>query len=829
MNRSRTSSSSSLDSTLTNADKKSLREADKAAKKADKERIVALKKAAKETKNSIIAESDFTLSDDNNFRVKSVRRSNALYDPDCDDEDDGGDDDEVIEEEPEGTQLWELAADWMTQVGTLPKIGESQNRTAGDFFMFLMDGTALCETLKAISSTSVEQFHDHPVENFRKVANAIIFVDGCNKLGVDTTSMVSTEELQNGGFFGLVKTIANLSQSGESKFPSFSATGHVATAIYQKTEAQIQGAIDNGVVNETKSSQAMLDQGPTLFNLAESEQTLEGFSSIYEKARRKNSEKSAEGANDWDMIAALVNEETEQNQNQSGADVYQALLYTTSLYQDSDTTNHRSHALQELLDTERKYLGVLNTLTDVYHKGLKAHTKIVNDDDLTVLFANIFELQGIHKAFLKLIEAQMQSSSGRMLGNAFIHSIECFRAYAEYCCLMPAAIERYEALRAKSQPALSLFDDLRKQSGNDFAFRILLNVPMQRVLKYPLLIREIQKGTPDTHSDKENLNEAAVQIKGLAKLVNETMRNYENVEAVAKRLKNYTGPPLAQYHTFHKSRISQFLDKDLAYKREGSKDKLAKTYGFLFPSAILISQSKGQDYLFNTLIKLDKNTKVEAIETPKALQTGKFKNQNLEGIKITVSSSETHLLVFEGEAARGQWASAVENNIKAITESIERPAAQIPEPSKLPAPRNSRNGSPRASPTPEDKDNSEPYAMAQPEKKAPSHPFAKMPWYMGKAGANDAAKVLQGKKDSTYLIRESTNRPGNYTLGVMFEGKVVHIPIASTDGGTKFVLGGAKAVAQKHDSIVALVQHYRTNDVATECRTKLKLPFKEAR
>lgn len=57
------------------------------------------------------------------------------------------------------------------------------------------------------------------------------------------------------------------------------------------------------------------------------------------------------------------------------------------------------------------------------------------------------------------------------------------------------------------------------------------------MLKYPLLLKEIRKGTPDSHADKENLNEAMVQMQGLAKVVNETMRTYENVQDIAANMK----------------------------------------------------------------------------------------------------------------------------------------------------------------------------------------------------------------------------------------------------------------------------------------------------
>ena len=36
-----------------------------------------------------------------------------------------------------------------------------------------------------------------------------------------------------------------------------------------------------------------------------------------------------------------------------------------------------------------------------------------------------------------------------------------------------------------------------------FSLRELLNVPMQRILKYPLLLKQLFRGTPVDHPDKQ--------------------------------------------------------------------------------------------------------------------------------------------------------------------------------------------------------------------------------------------------------------------------------------------------------------------------------------
>jgi len=57
-----------------------------------------------------------------------------------------------------------------------------------------------------------------------------------------------------------------------------------------------------------------------------------------------------------------------------------------------------------------------------------------------------------------------------------------------------------------------------------------------------------------------------------------------------------------------------------------------------------------------------------------------------------------------------------------------------------------------------------------------------MPWFHGKISRELAEELLSPRKDGKYLIRESTNFPGDYTLCVCFEGYVDHYRIHSKGG-----------------------------------------------
>lgn len=55
-------------------------------------------------------------------------------------------------------------------------------------------------------------------------------------------------------------------------------------------------------------------------------------------------------------------------------------------------------------------------------------------------------------------------------------------------------------------------------------------------------------------------------------------------------------------------------------------------------------------------------------------------------------------------------------------------------------------------------------------------------WFHGKISRDEAERLLTPRKDGLFLVRESTNFPGDYTLCVCFQGKVEHYRVKREDG-----------------------------------------------
>jgi hypothetical protein len=94
----------------------------------------------------------------------------------------------------------------------------------------------------------------------------------------------------------------------------------------------------------------------------------------------------------------------------------------------------------------------------------------------------------------------------------------------------------------------------------------MLIKPVQRVLKYPLLLHDLLRCTPPTHSDYANLTRAAREVKALADEINEVKRKREAVDSIIQgRSREVSGASVVTNSTT-KSKRSVFSWKEKSEK-----------------------------------------------------------------------------------------------------------------------------------------------------------------------------------------------------------------------------------------------------------------------
>uniref|UniRef100_A0A7N6BX63 Vav 3 guanine nucleotide exchange factor b n=1 Tax=Anabas testudineus TaxID=64144 RepID=A0A7N6BX63_ANATE len=147
---------------------------------------------------------------------------------------------------------------------------------------------------------------------------------------------------------------------------------------------------------------------------------------------------------------------------------------------------------------------------------------------------------------------------------------------------------------------LHLLQECSKRANNGkFTLRDLLVVPMQRVLKYHLLLQELVKHTHDA-ADKSNLKIALDAMKDLAQYVNEVKRDNETLREIdqyQRSIENLNQP----LKTFGRPKG----DGEVRMISSVDKRKQDRLHIFLFDVAVIICKRRGDNYEMKDVLDLN--------------------------------------------------------------------------------------------------------------------------------------------------------------------------------------------------------------------------------
>ncbi|XP_024895504.1 phosphatidylinositol 3,4,5-trisphosphate-dependent Rac exchanger 1 protein [Pteropus alecto] len=189
--------------------------------------------------------------------------------------------------------------------------------------------------------------------------------------------------------------------------------------------------------------------------------------------------------------------------------------------------------LNEILGTERDYVGTLRFLqsnvADSVEKGL-------TEENIKILFSNIEDILEVHKDFLAALEYCLhpEPQSQHELGNVFLKFKDKFCVYEEYCSNHEKALRLLVELNKIPTVRAFLLSCmlLGGRKTTDIPLEGYLLSPIQRICKYPLLLKELAKRTPGKHPDHPAVQSALQAMKTVCSNINETKRQMEKLEAL---------------------------------------------------------------------------------------------------------------------------------------------------------------------------------------------------------------------------------------------------------------------------------------------------------
>ncbi|CAG8636039.1 9392_t:CDS:10, partial [Ambispora leptoticha] len=216
------------------------------------------------------------------------------------------------------------------------------------------------------------------------------------------------------------------------------------------------------------------------------------------------------------------------------------------------------NSIKELVDTEKVYLADMKLLETVYYKQAK-EIPIFNQYDLKTIFNNLLEVIDFSSTFLELlyvasgienletddVEKLTEDENDKTtIGEAFLsmlrgtktaeNSNRMEEVYGEYCKRHEASVAKLQDYEHDEDVQSFLQNCKEKCEGQTRSWDIssLLIKPVQRVLKYPLLLQQILSLTKPTHPDFKDLKDAFNEVTTVAERINEIKRRKDIVEKI---------------------------------------------------------------------------------------------------------------------------------------------------------------------------------------------------------------------------------------------------------------------------------------------------------
>ncbi|XP_075123853.1 rho guanine nucleotide exchange factor TIAM2 isoform X2 [Leptodactylus fuscus] len=204
--------------------------------------------------------------------------------------------------------------------------------------------------------------------------------------------------------------------------------------------------------------------------------------------------------------------------------------------------------IQELVDTEKSYVKDLSCLFELYLEPLQNET-FLTQDEMDSLFGSLPEMLDFQKIFLQTLEDGISGSPDFniletpsqfrkllfSLGGSFLYYADHFKLYSGFCANHIKVQKVLE--RARTDPAFKEFLDARNpMKQHSSTLESYLIKPVQRVLKYPLLLKELVSLTDNESEEHYHLTEALKAMEKVASHINEMQKIYEDYGTVFDQL-----------------------------------------------------------------------------------------------------------------------------------------------------------------------------------------------------------------------------------------------------------------------------------------------------
>ncbi|NXQ70334.1 PKHG3 protein, partial [Quiscalus mexicanus] len=254
--------------------------------------------------------------------------------------------------------------------------------------------------------------------------------------------------------------------------------------------------------------------------------------------------------------------------------------------------SYLDRVVQEIVESERTYARDLRSIVEGYlGKIIDAEEPVLRPEQVSALFGNIEDIYELSSTLLQNLESCANDPVA--VAVCFVTRSQEFAIYTQYCNNYPSSVAALtECMRSKVQARF--LRECQERLRHALPLGAYLLKPVQRILKYHLLLQEIARHFEHKAGDDyELVLEAIDTMTCVAWYINDMKRKHEHAirqQEIQSLLLGWKGPDLTSYGelvlegTFRTQRVRH--DRAL----------------FLFDKALLITKRRGDHYVYKSHI-----------------------------------------------------------------------------------------------------------------------------------------------------------------------------------------------------------------------------------
>ncbi|XP_050548799.1 pleckstrin homology domain-containing family G member 1-like [Daktulosphaira vitifoliae] len=190
----------------------------------------------------------------------------------------------------------------------------------------------------------------------------------------------------------------------------------------------------------------------------------------------------------------------------------------------------RDLVIIELLETERSYVRHLRELIDDYLAYWK-NRNFLTKYQCNQLFGNISEIYEFSKLFLKELESC--ENNGTQVARCFLNNHVKFIIYSTYCVNFHRS-DSFLSELMRNHNTSTMIQQRQKELGHRLPLGAYLVFPIQRMLRYHLLLEKLVMYTAKKSPDYVLVCRAHYKMTLLAKIIDETRHKFEKGDRIKK-------------------------------------------------------------------------------------------------------------------------------------------------------------------------------------------------------------------------------------------------------------------------------------------------------